>query len=70
MGGVVSQAPLGAGRVLGRSQGAAGGHGAERAESEDGGVVGVARWRWTAASQVLRGDRGEQGQTHAPGSSS
>lgn len=44
--------PLGAGRVLGRGEGAAGGHGAEGAEGEDGGVVGVAG-RWTAASQVL-----------------
>lgn len=46
------QAPLRAGRVLGRGERAAGGHGAEGAEGEDGGVVGVAG-RWTAASQVL-----------------
>lgn len=62
------QGPLGAGRVLGRRQGAAGGHGAEGAEGEDGGVVGVAGRSWTAASQVLRGDRGEQVQTDTPGS--
>lgn len=57
-GGDSGWAPLGAGRVLGRGEGAAGGHGAEGAEGEDGGVVGVAG-RWTAASQVLGGDGGE-----------
>lgn len=58
-GGVVAQVPLGAGRVLGRGERAAGGHGAEGAEGEDGGVVGVAG-RWTAASQVLRGEETEE----------
>lgn len=52
VGGGLVRVPLGAGRVLGRGEGAAGGHGAEGAEGEDGGVVGVAG-RWTAASQVL-----------------
>lgn len=44
---------LGAGRILGWGQGAAGGHGAQRAEGEDGWVIGVP-WRWAAAGQVLR----------------
>lgn len=48
--------PLGAGRVFGRCERAAGGHGAEGAEGEDGGVVGVAGRR-TAAGQVLKGDK-------------
>lgn len=57
--GVVVQVSLGARRVLGRGERAAGGYGAEGAEGEDGGVVRVAG-RWTAASQVLREDRGKQ----------
>lgn len=39
---------LGAGRILGRGQGTAGGHGAQGAEGEDGGIVGVPGRRTTA----------------------
>lgn len=50
----VGERPLRAGRVLGRGQWAAGGHRAQGAEAEDGGIVGVPGRRATACQSLER----------------